>query len=562
MRRSACQERPDTRRRTWPRRRPPTPSPRRRACVERGRTRRCRSRRAPRPPADAPPCPACSRPSGRRGGHRTHGAGGAPQSRSGRRSPCRRRARSFSAEAAGHVILGPPVGGCGEDLRGRVVLDQLAEPLSLVAARDGEERGHVGDTRGLLHVVRDDDERVLALEVEQGLVDRLRRDRIECRRGLVHEHDVRLDGDRTRDTEALLLAAGEREAAGLEAILDLVPEGGLRERALDAIVEVVLHAEHAAPPRDVVVDRLREGVRPLEDHADVAAHGHRIDVRRADVLAVVPDRSGLLETRDEVVHPVEAADVRALAAARRPDDGRDEVLVDLHRDVLDRRLRAVDRVERFDLKDRLEPLARRHRLAAGLDPHGGLDHMRALRAESHRAVRPGRRLKSSRMKPAAQARAWSFGSGDSDSSKIATGIVCSACAGFQLVWLPTSAEVKSSGAVSPATRATARTVPVRMPPTARGSTMLRVVRHCGTPGPRLASRSEFGTSASTSIVVRATNGSMRIASANAPLIALCPLPTTSRTNTKMPTTIAGTPARTSMTSPMLERIVGGANSFR
>ena len=45
--------------------------------------------------------------------------------------------------------------------------------------------------------------------------------------------------------------------------------------------------EHARPEGDVVVDRLRERVRLLEDHADAAPHLDRIDVARVEVLAVV-----------------------------------------------------------------------------------------------------------------------------------------------------------------------------------------------------------------------------------------------------------------------------------
>ena len=47
------------------------------------------------------------------------------------------------------------------------------------------------------------------------------------------------------------------------------------------------------------------------------------------------------------------------------------------------------------------------------------------------------------------------------------------------------------------------------------------VRHRLTPSAKLASRWLSGTSASTSIVARATSGSMMIASANAPAQALC-----------------------------------------
>ena len=45
--------------------------------------------------------------------------------------------------------------------------------------------------------------------------------------------------------------------------------------------------EHARAEGDVVVDRLRERVRLLEDHADPAAHLDRVDVGRVQVLAVV-----------------------------------------------------------------------------------------------------------------------------------------------------------------------------------------------------------------------------------------------------------------------------------
>ena len=50
------------------------------------------------------------------------------------------------------------------------------------------------------------------------------------------------DRERARDAEPLLLAAGERERALLELVLDLVPERGAGERLLDEVVEVALVA--------------------------------------------------------------------------------------------------------------------------------------------------------------------------------------------------------------------------------------------------------------------------------------------------------------------------------
>ena len=102
---------------------------------------------------------------------------------------------------------------------------RIAVPaLAVLAHLDAEERGHVRDARGLLHVVRDDRDRVLALELVDEILDARRRDRIERRRGLVHEDHVRLDRERARDAEALLLAAGEAERVLLQTVLDLVPE--------------------------------------------------------------------------------------------------------------------------------------------------------------------------------------------------------------------------------------------------------------------------------------------------------------------------------------------------
>src|SRR3954452_7965293 len=73
-----------------------------------------------------------------------------------------RRSPSGSAEAAAHVVLGLLLARVGEDLLRRVNLDQAPGPARRL---DVEERGHVARPRGLLHVVRDDDDRVLALEL-------------------------------------------------------------------------------------------------------------------------------------------------------------------------------------------------------------------------------------------------------------------------------------------------------------------------------------------------------------------------------------------------------------
>ena len=115
-----------------------------------------------------------------------------------------------------------------------------------------EAGGHVADAAGLLHVVGDDDDRVLVLEVVHQVLDPGGGDRVERRAGLVHEDDLGLDGQGPGDAEPLLLAAREVEARAVELVLDLVPEGGAAERALDQLVHVAAIAVDPRPPGDVL----------------------------------------------------------------------------------------------------------------------------------------------------------------------------------------------------------------------------------------------------------------------------------------------------------------------
>jgi hypothetical protein len=218
---------------------------------------------------------------------------------------------------------------------------------------EAEERGPVGHASGLLHVVRDDHDRVVALELVHQLLDLLRRDRVEGGGGFVEKQHLGLDRNRAGDAESLLLSAREREGVLPEAVLDLVPERRALQRALDALVQVLLEAEHARRPGDVVVDRLRERVRLLEDHSDPPADLDRLDPVAVDVDPVVEDAPAVPEARDRVVHAVETANERALAAARGADYGRDHVLLDLEADALDGHVVAIPGGQVLDVEDGL-----------------------------------------------------------------------------------------------------------------------------------------------------------------------------------------------------------------
>jgi hypothetical protein len=77
-------------------------------------------------------------------------------------------------------------------------------------------------------------------------------------------------------------------------------------------------------------------------------------------------------------------------------------------------------------------------------------------------------------------------------------------------------EVNSSGAVSPAARATERRTAVMIPPSAVRKMTRSEVRHCGTPSASEASRSAPGTNRTSSSVLRARVGTISTASATPP----------------------------------------------
>src|SRR5690606_10432391 len=105
---------------------------------------------------------------------------------------------------------------------------------------------------------------------------------------------------------------------------DLVPQGGVAQRALDQVVHAL--DVHPGDPRavgDVVVDRLGERVGLLEHHADVPAYLDGVHAPGVDVGAVVAHFAGDAAAGHQVVHPVEAAQDGRLAAAGRADEGGD-----------------------------------------------------------------------------------------------------------------------------------------------------------------------------------------------------------------------------------------------
>src|SRR5258708_4425130 len=111
---------------------------------------------------------------------------------------------------ASDVILGARFPRRGEDLLGGPVLDQLSHI---------EERGGIGHARGLLHVVRDDDDGQRLAQFANQLLDLRGRDRVQRGGRLVPQEHFRLARQRAPGAEALPLSPPERARALLQPAL-------------------------------------------------------------------------------------------------------------------------------------------------------------------------------------------------------------------------------------------------------------------------------------------------------------------------------------------------------
>ena len=136
-------------------------------------------------------------------------------------------------------------------------------------------------------------------------------------------------------------------AALLQLVFHLVPQRRLAQRPFDALVHLGARQRLEQPHAegDVVVDRHRERRRLLEHHADLGADQADIEAAVEDVVAVEQDLALGALLRIELVHAVERAQQRRLAAARWADKGGDLALGNLQVDALERVETAVVEVQ-------------------------------------------------------------------------------------------------------------------------------------------------------------------------------------------------------------------------
>src|SRR6185437_600179 len=243
-----------------------------------------------------------------------------------------------SSEPAGDVILRASIARRREDLVGVVEFDQLTEI---------HEGGLVGNARGLLHVVGDDRNGVVVRQFLDQFLDLGGRDRIERRAGLVEQDYFGPHRDGAGDAEPLLLAAGQAEAAGVQLVLDLVPECTATQRLFDAAIHLGFGNLLIEPDteRDVLIDRHRKRRRLLEHHADSGAQQIEVELGIEDIGLVEHQLPAGALARVEIVHPVENPQQRRFSAARRSDESGDTMGAQHDIDVLQRMVFAVVEIQ-------------------------------------------------------------------------------------------------------------------------------------------------------------------------------------------------------------------------
>src|SRR5690625_4385055 len=237
---------------------------------------------------------------------------------------------SLSAVTAGNVVFRLLVSGVGEQLPGFTHFDEVAEV---------EERGAVGYPCRLLHVVGDDHDGEVLLQLEDQLFDDGGGNRIERRTGLVHQDDFGADGDGAGDAQALLLTAGQAGAGFVKTVFDFFPQTGAAQARLDDVGQLrtaFCQAVDTGAVGDVVEDRFGKRVGLLEHHADLGAQQHDVQRRVVDVVAVEGDGAFDAGPFHRVVHAVEGAQEGRLAAARRPDERDHLVFDDVERNTVQR----------------------------------------------------------------------------------------------------------------------------------------------------------------------------------------------------------------------------------
>ena len=194
-----------------------------------------------------------------------------------------------------------------------------------------EEAGVVGDPRRLLHVVRDDDDRVVAASARRSAPrpSGWRSDRAREQGSSISSTSGWLPSARAMQSRCCWPPDSPVPGSSSRSFTSSQSAAWRRQRSTRSGRSRRRHQPvERRPVGHVVEDRLGERVGPLEHHADPLAQRHEVGARREDRRALDQDVALVADARDQVVEPVDRAEEGGLAAARRADDRGDRLALD------------------------------------------------------------------------------------------------------------------------------------------------------------------------------------------------------------------------------------------
>ena len=169
--------------------------------------------------------------------------------------------------------------------------------------------------------MRNNNNGVILFQLQCQILNLHRRNRVQRTGRLVHQDNLRLHSQSTRNAQALLLSAAQPQRTLIQSVFKLVPNGSLTQTALYNLVQLALfrHAMDTRTVSNIVINAFREGVRLLEDHANAVTQADGVNLRK-NILAIQRDAAFNAHALFQIVHSVQCFQKGGFAAAGRADE--------------------------------------------------------------------------------------------------------------------------------------------------------------------------------------------------------------------------------------------------
>ena len=220
-------------------------------------------------------------------------------------------------------------------LKGANIDVAKGEIVSIVGKSGAGKSSKPGPDMVGVHVEPD---RIVVVRTSKGFIKKYATYPLDDKEELSHWLKLALDDFGVASASEQLWAATDFEGGLIRNVR--LPKGPLA--ALGPAIVLAIKRESTADPkellidyevdRDIVEDGHGKGRGLLEDHADAAPEPDQVHIVPQDVRSLKEDLALISVVGIQVVHAVETSKQRGLAAARRADEGGDPVPLDAHGD--------------------------------------------------------------------------------------------------------------------------------------------------------------------------------------------------------------------------------------